>query len=47
MVTLQWPHCLLSPSRDQHCPVLTVYLAKQSIKMTYDNCLQNRIIVNA
>ena len=43
---LQWPHCLLSPPRDQHCPVLTVKLTEHGPKMTFSTtCSQNGIIV--
>ena len=31
---VQWPHCLLSPPRDQHCPVSTAQLTEHGTKMT-------------
>ena len=45
MVLLQCPQCLLSPLRDQDCPVLTVMLTGQGIKLTFGTTyLQNGVI---
>ena len=36
VIRLQWPHCLLSPPRDQHCPVLTVNVTRNQTDLCHD-----------